>query len=280
MKRKIPVLLHIPKNAGSYIIQILTKYFIRLKKKAFNLRVRRVTVTTRDSTLTVFCHFLTDYWVSDQHMKRVAERANSCSLGTFLTYLKKEQLEVLSIVVEPIGTLDIREGCFLAYKIIDLCEAEPFNFTIFRDSFSRQQSLYYYLTGDASSHEPSHHSIKENSFIDYINSSSLEDSWLIRMLSGVKSTTKLNKYWFKIASNFLDSNNFFIVDINDTDYAIKYVLEKCFDDPIEAIDLEQPFYNSTNPKNKITIQDLKEGTKQKFLKHTYWDRKLWEKYCK
>ena len=145
---------------------------------------------------------------------------------------------------------DIREGCFLAYKIIDLCEAEPFNFTIFRDPFSRQQSLYYYLTSDASAHEPSHHSIKENSFINYLNSSSLEDSWLIRVLSGVKSTTKLNKYWLEIASNFLDSNNFFIVDINHTDSAIKHVVEKCFNVPIEAIDLEQPFYNSTGQKIK------------------------------
>lgn len=280
MYNKIPVLLHIPKNAGSYIIQVLTKYFIRCKKNSSDLRVRRLTVQTQNSNLTIFCHFLTNYWETDPNMKQIAQRASSCKIGTFFTYLKNQQLEVLSIAVEPIEFSDMREGCFLAYKIIDLCKSEPFNFTIFRDCFARQQSLYYYLTSAASSHEPSHNSIKEESFLDYIKSSSLEDSWLIRVLTSARPDTSLNKYWLQVACNFLDSNNFLITDIGETDSALKHVIDECFDIPIAQIDLDNPFLNSTKIANKITLEDLDEQTKQKFLDHTYWDRRLWERYCK
>lgn len=38
--------------------------------------------------------------------------------------------------------------------------------------------------------------------------------------------------------------------------------------------------NTTSSKPKITIEDLPEQTKQLFLKHTYWDRKLWVNYYK
>ena len=65
---------------------------------------------------------------------------------------------------------------FLANDLIDMVNGEALHFTILRDCFSRQQSLYYYLNGNESSHEPTHGGIKENTFSEYLSSYSLEDS--------------------------------------------------------------------------------------------------------
>ena len=37
--------------------------------------------------------------------------------------------------------------------------------------------------------------------------------------------------------------------------------------------------NSTPNKLKIKFKDLDPTIQQKFLDRTYWDRKLWERYC-
>ena len=38
--------------------------------------------------------------------------------------------------------------------------------------------------------------------------------------------------------------------------------------------------NETPNKTKVDINYLSEETRQMFLDRTYWDRKLWERYCK
>ena len=38
--------------------------------------------------------------------------------------------------------------------------------------------------------------------------------------------------------------------------------------------------NETPNKHKIDINYLSKETRQTFLDRTYWDRKLWERYCK
>jgi hypothetical protein len=302
--KKIPVYLHIPKNAGTYIEDVLLSYFSRItneeasisykdgggyKLNKSNYFIKRITVETSSCNLTIMVRFLTDYWKTDDHMKHhpIAisrgvnnPRVRACSIETFKTYLRNKQLSLLSVTLEPVGNQDMRHGMFLAHDLIDMIDGEAVNFTILRECFSRQQSLYYYLNGDESSHEPTHGTIKEDTFLQYLSSESLEDSWLIRVLTGIPGSIKLNKHWFRIATDFLDSYNFIIGNITQTDGTLDYVVDRCFAMNIEDSDKERPHYNSTKIKNKITIEDLDEETKQKFLEHTYWDRKLWERYCK
>ena len=291
--KKIPVYLHIPKNAGTYIEDVLLAYFSRVtnepKEPKSNYFIKRITVETASCNLTIMVRFLTDYWKTDEHMKHhpIAisrgvnnPRVRACSIETFKTYLRNKQLSLLSITVEPIGNQDMRHGIFLAHDLIDMIDGEAVHFTILRECFSRQQSLYYYLNGGESSHEPTHGTIKEDTFLQYLSSESLEDSWLIRVLTGIPKSIKPNKHWFRIATDFLDSYNFIIGDIHQTDDILNYVVDRCFAINIEDSDKERPHYNSTKIENKITIEDLDKETKQKFLNHTYWDRKLWDRYCK
>jgi len=96
----------------------------------------------------------------------------------------------------------------------------------------------------------------------------------------MKDNWPITNFWFNQCCNFLNSFNFLIKDIKNTDNIINEILFSCFQEGLSSSDTNTSMRNSTKTENKITIDDLKEETKQKFLKHTYWDRKLWERYCK
>ena len=280
--KKIPVYLHIPKNAGSYLIHVFTNYFVRLIGLKSELHVQRLTIVGDNSNLTLFVKFNSDYWKTDENIKEhhfVSPRAKKSGFPTLQTYIENKQLYILAIVIEPEDG-ELRPSFSKVEQILNLCESKGEYFSIFREVFSRQQSLYHYITGDESSHEPSHQSIKEASFVEYLSSDSLEDSWLIRSITGMRDNWPITNFWFDQCCNFLDSFNFLIKGIENTDNIINEVLSSCFGEGLSNSDRAQPNLNSTKIENKITINDLNEAVKEKFLKRTYWDRKLWERYCK
>lgn len=292
MNSLIPVHLHIPKNAGTYVQDVFNRYFIRIlerekQKEAFC--VQKISVESPLFNLTLTVEFLTDYWKSDENMKahpvaamrgKNNPRAKSCGIETFKTYLRNKQLRLLAVVIEPVGNQDVRSGLFQAYELLGICEKTPLNFLILRDAFSRQQSLYYYLTGEESSHEPTYGSIKQESFLDYIQSDDLEDSWLIRVVSGMRAEEAISRDWFNLTTSFLDSHDFEIKSIKDTDLLINKVLFNCFNNEVIKTDREQALKNASAKSTKITIDDLAEEAKQKFLERTHWDRKIYERYLK
>ena len=280
--KNIPVYLHIPKNAGTYLIHVFTNYFVRLGGNASELMVQRLTVFGDDFNLTLFVKFNSDYWKTDENIKEhhfSAARARKCGFPTLKTYMDNNQLYVLAIVIEPEDG-ELRPSFSKTCQILNLCESKGVYFSIFREVFSRQQSLYNYITGEESSHEPSHNSIKETSFLEYLSSDSLEDSWLIRSTTGMKADWPITGFWLNQCYNFLDNFNFLIKDIKNTDDIINEVLFSCFKEGLSDSDTNTTMRNSTKIKNKITIEDLNKETKQTFLDKTYWDRKLWERYCK
>lgn len=280
--KKIPVYLHIPKNAGTYLIHLFTNYFVRLVGNASELHMQRLTVVGDNFNLTLFVKFNSDYWKTDKNIKEhdfSASRACKCGFPTLKTYIDNKQLYVLAIAIEPENG-ELRPSFSKVEQILNLCESKGAYFSIFREVFSRQQSLYHYITGEESSHEPSHKSIKEASFVEYLSSDSLEDSWLIRSTTGMKDDWPVNKFWFNQCCNFLDSFNFLIKGIKNTDNIINEVLSSCFGEDLSNSDRAQPNLNSTKIENKITINDLDEAVKEKFLKRTFWDKKIWERYCK
>ena len=287
---RVPVFLHVPKNAGTYVMELFMSYFSRVHNESNdseNFFIKRITVESDFYNLTVFVKFLDNKHKADPYIQNhpfaVAAnydhpKARSCDLNTLKEYIKNNHLVVLAINVEPISDNDMRAGLLQAYELLGLCRAIPFNFTILRDSLSRQQSLFYYLTGKESSHEPTHQSISHDTFIDYLNSEDLEDSWLIRVLSGAPHNATLNKHWMDIATKFLESHNFLIGDISRTDYIINRVLNDCYGQPIIGSDKQSSFRNPTKNQNKITVNDLDKKTKQKFLDHTYWDNALYKNF--
>lgn len=289
---KIPVYLHIPKNAGTYIQDVLINYFIRVTNEPKNLGwdcfIKKISVETPHCNLTVTVRFLTDYWKNDVNMKQHPvsaargvnnPRARSCEIETLKTYIRNAQLQLLSVVVEPIGLRDLRHGVFLAKDLIELSDKSSINFTTLRECFSRQQSLYYYLTSAHSKHEPSHNCIKERSFLEYLSSESLEDGWLIRVLTNMDSTDTINKHWYQLAIDFLDTNDFIVSDISKTSSTLNDVVSNCFGETIIELDKKETHHNSTPNQNKITIDELDHNTRKLFESRCYWDIKMWKYYC-
>ena len=289
---KVPVFLHIPKNGGTYTMNLLMAYFSRIFNESQNQEdffIKRITVESDSYNLTVFVKFTDEYHKTDSSIKLHPfaiksgadnPKARACEMSTIKEYLKNKRLIILAINVEPISDNDMRVGLGEAHNLLSLVNSRPCNFTLMRDTLSRQQSLFYYLTGEESSHEPTHGSIVETSLIDYLQSEDLEDSWLVRVLTDVSSDTNLNEHWFNKTIDYLNSNNFSIGDISQTDETINKILNDCYGEKINQLDKQSIFRNSTQNKHKITISDLNEKIKQKFLDRTYWDRKLWERYCK
>jgi hypothetical protein len=288
----VPVFLHIPKNGGTYTMNLLMAYFSRIFNEPQNQEdffIKRITVESDSYNLTVFVKFTDEYHKTDSLIKLHPfaiksgadnPKARACAMPTLKEYLTNKRLIILAINVEPISDNDMRVGLEEAHNLLGLVNSRPCNFTLMRDTLSRQQSLFYYLTGEESSHEPTHGSIVQTSLIDYLQSEDLEDSWLVRVLTDVPSDTNLNEHWFNKTIDYLNSNHFSIGDISQADETINKILNDCYGEKINQLDKQSIFRNSTQNQHKITINDLNEKTKQKFLDRTYWDRKLWERYCK
>ena len=77
---------------------------------------------------------------------------------------------------------------------------------------------------------------------------------------------------------------FDISDISQVDFLIDKVFNESYG--IVRNDVEEHVVKSNVNKNsvkkiaKMPFSELDDTTKEKFLNRTYWDRKLWDKYCK
>ena len=288
---KIPVFLHIPKAAGTYVQQVIFNYLIRITDSMPGY-FRKITIENEDVNLTVYCNFLSDYWKSDPNMKRhpvsIARGVNNPRAGhtgveTFKTYMKNDQVDVMFCVVEPVTMisstdnppLDYRVGLFLVHELLNASNQQWSNFIILRDCFSRQQSLFNYINSASSKHEPSHGCIRSRSFNDYIMSNEIEDNWMTRALTGA-GKVDINESWCDQACDLLDNHNFLINDISKTDQTIDQITYDHFTMPIEPQDRGNPHYNSSEYIKKIKYTDLSPEAKKTFDNKTQWDRKLYE----
>jgi len=285
----VPVFVHIPKNAGTYIQGVMFRYLKRVMEAGGFLR--KITVENELVNMTMFCNFKQDYWKTDPHMKPhpvsvfrgvINTRAGWCTVDTFKQYVVHDHFDILFCVAEPVSkpsnaVFDIRDTIYTIHDMLNEYDIKPINFLILRDAFTRQQSLYSYLCSDESVHEPSHNLLKAESFINFLNSNDLEDSWLVRSLTGTRHST-LNESLYAQACAFLDANHFHIQNINNTDQLITDVVDQCFASPLSSDDFEEPQHNKTKNKPGISLQDLDTDTRENFLNYTYWDRKLWERY--
>ena len=144
---------------------------------------------------------------------------------------------------------------------------------ILREPFSREQSLYHYLTSDKSKHECSHGIFKSSSFGEHVVSKQLQDSWLIRNLLNIPNGVKLTEDNFNKACEILQ--NFNIYDAKDTDKAVKGVMLKCFN--MQDFDIE-PLANRKhdNMYKKIKFEELSLDAQNQFKERKFWDQKLYD----
>lgn len=209
-------------------------------------------------------------------------QTNIISPQKFLDFVSTKDIIPFCIIIDP-----MEPGWAEARKCIDLTiekseRKHALHFSVLRDPYKRAQSLFHYLTSEESVHEPTHDSIQAKNFEYYIQSDEVEDSWFLRNLLDMTDDQVIEPYHLTLANEWL--RYFRICDTSKVDGLIDNVFHGAYG--IQQADVEDWVLknnihkNSTPNKLKIKFEDLDPTIQQKFLDRTYWDRKLWERYCK
>lgn len=224
---KIPVFLHIPKNAGTYVLGVTMSVFRYYgiskgwrNENNWQLNFRRILLQKDGIQIaTLFVYDPKKIRSTNIKFKPFPdnEYCNVVELNDFCEEFKRGQLTLFSIIIEDNGAEHIKDGLFNELCSIQ-ANSTPFYYTILRNPYERALSLYSYITSPASFHEPTHYKIISKTFEAYIKSYQLEDSWVIRKLNKIPDDNVITEEIFKEACSIL--NNFAVKDISCTDELI------------------------------------------------------------
>jgi hypothetical protein len=210
----------------------------------------------------------------------------------FLNFIEAGDIVPFCVIVDPIfwGGLKTESNCSgwkCARIFIDLIlsfsgRKHPLHFSVLRNPYDRALSIFNYIKSDNSSHEPNHDCLISQSFQEYIESDELEDSWFLRNLLDMPEDQVIEPYHLTLADEWLSyfriSDTSKVDDlINDVFHGAYGILQSDVEERVVESNLHR---NATPNKLKIKFEDLDPTIQQKFLDRTYWDRKLWERYCK
>ena len=283
--RKIPVFYHIPKNAGTYVSDLMLIAF-RYYRRPYTdwLRMYR---PERDSIKCLQVikdgFMVAKLLVGDpssfcEHNLKFAKKHSSVEWDIQLQDIHSEALMnffLFGVIVEG-------RGFKVKSLILNLLNGYiPHQFLILREPFSRAQSLCSYIKSERSIHERTHGLIKADTFEDYIMSEQLEDSWIIRNLIPVENSIPLNEQHFNEAVNILSQFN--IYSIKDTTHAVQEAFLTCYDFDVLKVKLnhwDEIHKNENKKTNKLQIKNLSPEIQQTFNNRTFWDNKLYNTFIK
>ena len=318
MTRKIPLFYHIPKNAGTYVsdwflICLRHYWFPKIQKEHDELteeeavcwkgKLRDLGFETgqeyRDSMgkrrnqieskrkwikrlqiikngFVVASLFIIDKQeFCEKHPNFFIKQHTSTEWDIDFKNVETELLTnvfIFGAIIEANG-FKIREEILNLFKSYELHE-----FLLLRDSFSRAQSLYNYLTSASSIHEKTHGAITEKTFESFVLSERCEDSWLIRNLTGLPFNSQIHEHHFEQAVKILKKIK--VYDIKETDKAIQNAFFECYGMDVNKLELNSwDTVSRNNSENKkIHFQDLSESIRETFKEKTKWDTKLYKTF--
>ena len=278
----VPVLLHVPKNAGSFFISTLTRYFVRKEKGDKQLNIQRLQINMKSGGhVTWFVKFINDSWKNDPRImeyKFRAPRARETSFEVLSEYLKEKKIKLLSAVVEPEALnleIDNQKTFAEVWRVLSQNKYRPVNFTIIRKPIKRAISLYTYLQSRVSEHESTHGAFKDMSIEEYLQSHYVEDSWTIRFISGIGSKKNITKEDLDQAIDFLVTNNFYCIDIKSTSDFVKHLLENCFGQKVIDDDIELAGKNSSE-SSKVVENQIPKDIINKYNQRARFDILLYQ----
>lgn len=291
----LPVFHHIAKNAGTYtlswMMMFCRKYNISCgstKIKGWGAwRIRRALIKLPDGKQLTSCYYTpTDINRHNSNFSMHSlqdQSSDDVDLETFIKCIHSQDISPFSISIDPMdpGWKSAREAI---EKIRDASNRKYLlQFTVLRDPYKRAQSLFSYLTSESSFHEPTHQCFKSKTFEDYIQSTEVEDSWFLRSLLDMEEKSIIEPHHLALAHDVY-LKDFRIEDISNVDNLINNVFHGVYG--IMQSDVESKVVksnidkNKTPNKKKVDFKKLPKEVQQIFMDRTYWDRKLWERYCK
>jgi hypothetical protein len=280
---KLPVFYHIPKNAGTYVYSRLLMSFRHYRRKYTDWNKKAI--TGKDSIKSVQViqdgNIVARLLVGDpnyllENCPLFLKRSNT-DWDIQLKDFSKELIQnvfLFGVVLESRG-FTIRQKILNFVSDFDLHE-----FLILRDPFSRAQSIYNYNVSEESVHDYCHGAIESKNFEEYVISSKLEDSWLIRAFLNLKDSEAINQTHLESVQQILSS--FYVYSITETDKAVCEAIDVCYGIDINEIDL-RPWDKITKNETKfkkMLLSELSLQAQEVFKVRTLFDQKLYDIYVR
>lgn len=273
----VPVFLHIPKCAGTYVIgwnMLMMRYYGILNKwneqPGWNGTLKIVDVVERDGI--VMRAFV---WLKRECPWR-AVGANGAVAS--MEELKRELPScgvLFSIVVESCGFKLLRQGVY--EEVCAVVGRGPAYYTILRESLDREAALYDYLTAQRSLHEPTHGNVVSKTFSEYIFNE-LSDNWITRALAGVNDDGTIEDADVAYVEDFL--NKSIVGAMGDVDSVLSKVFRLCYGVIVNDVPREWVKDVNANSGNKESISELGDYEMEAFNHRTQHDAYLYAKFSK
>jgi hypothetical protein len=289
IQRKVPIFLHIPKCAGSYVesflMQTMTWYGLNQnwhEKSAhlWNFCLRRISLTlaNQQTALILFVYDFNNCCETDQLYTKIDNYTYMTSLEHFLNFNKNLEMFIFAIAIQSHGVSLLKVGIIEA--ICSIINCSPFYFTLLRDTFQKIKSMYSYLSGESSQHEHTHKAIKSKSFEQYLNSYEIEDCWLIRELLFLNPNQCISEEHYEKTVSYLKS--YTIYDVTNTKTALQKMLAECYKIEYEKIPkrfTENLAKNESINKPSLNYSDLNTQIRDFFDNRTFYDQKIYHHFC-
>ena len=291
MKPTIPIFFHIPKCAGTYVTGCMHSLFrqhyrnhLDANEQQDNRQLQRLTVDIPNhGLLTIFAFTPAKYYNDASLMTKIDDYASRVSVFKLFSLVKNLEIEIFSIIIEPDfywgdikNLIDLRPSFDAAYALCDIANSNYKCFGTLRSPFQRVLSAYAYLCEESSSHEPNHKKIMCESLKGYIMSDQLEDSWVIRSLSGKPYSQALEQSDFDYVINFLKD---FTFTLNAED-SINDVFKKSYNINLKDCEFIEANRNQNPDKQNLKLNDLDQETQNKYKNVTQFDYALYKHFIK
>jgi hypothetical protein len=283
-----PTLIHVPKNAGSFIKstfivmnRLYRQTLIKENIQGWRFRTQKVQLES-GRQLSCVIYVAEDSYLKNKNVKpdQQCTHTDHTDLQTIIKALDGKLIKVFFICADP-----VKIGMGESWGAIDLiCQTQgtsPCYFVCLREPFSRAKSLFEYSQHSSSSHEPSHLMYGYENFHNFACSYDLEDSWVIRHILNLSQNHILHKSHFEHCCQILDGIRVF--DYLDASKSIDEIFKTCYGVSISMITSQKDLAftagrNKTIYKHNYQFSNLSTKEQEIFKARTHWDLKLFERY--
>lgn len=263
----VPVFLHIPKNAGTYVFHAMRQ----LLKGSEQFRPHKIyrLMDAGVCVATVFGSAATESELKCRSTRSPMKCEVECA--HFLDTLQRSDIRIFSAIIHSSGFRQLGE-------IVDQLERgtgrQATRFALLRDPFERARSLYNYLTSPRSRHEVTH--INSPTLADYLRSHESEDCWLIRELLRLTNSHIITDDDFNRACDVLDAMT--IMPMAQVNEAMDDVFRSCYGVRYDMASIGNRCERNSHDKGG-TLDGVDDMTKQVFNLKSRYDRLLYNRYC-